>query len=57
MTTAELTNKLADVQTAIYAMLQAENLTKEQARSLLDWHGCLGECVYDAMTNDIEVAA
>ena len=55
MTLNELTEKLAAAQTALYALEQAaNNLTAEQRLEVMRIHAELGDCVYDAMTNDIQ---
>jgi hypothetical protein len=53
MTNDELARKLAEAQDALYALLQAENLTLEQQIELMRVHGNIGDCVYAAMTDAI----
>lgn len=53
MTFTELTEKLAQVQTALYALQQAENLTAAQRLDVMRLHGEIGDAVYDAMTGDL----
>jgi hypothetical protein len=54
MTTDELATLLADAQSALYALQQADNLTAPQRIEIMRIHSDIGTAVYDAMTGDIQ---